>query len=74
MKVHELLSQPGVWVPYPPRNPNQQCLLTAVHTCYANRGSEVLSRIHKQTGYDVGRWNDTHSKEEVLALAKELDI
>lgn len=71
-KMKEILSQPGVWVGYNPyKEPEHQCLATALHIAGLSCTGVEYRLLWKLTGRDyISRWNDQHGRtlEEVLTL------
>lgn len=81
MKVYELLDAPEKWTQghYHRVDENGQeswCLYGAVTMCYPTPRTEVLGKIIDRIKRGPEAWNDDpiRTYEQVIALAKELDI
>lgn len=88
MKIHELLTDVSKWTTGTLSRTNlgnsthsraenaiRWCLAGACIKCYDSpeSASEIIQRICNKVG-NVGRFNDSHTFEEVRALVLELDI
>jgi len=88
MKIHELLNGASQWTQGTcARDANGDscsvvgkaavcwCLLGAICKCYSGQQQmAIIRKVTSEVGVPVGTYNDQHTYEEVLALAKELDI
>lgn len=88
MKIWELLDSPEKWTTKTcARDKNGKqvssndssavswCLLGAVDKCYSEEHRGVVRKIRNKLGINlIGEWNDEQTFENVLKLAKELDI
>ena len=57
------------WVNRCPRNKEENCLITGFRCCeLLGRGRPILEVL---IGHNIiSQWNDTHTKEEVIAVAR----
>ena len=73
------------WTPYMVPNrynalceiiPGPGCIVQQINTIQSNSEiqNDVIFAIHANIGCSIGRWNDTHTKQDVLALIDRLIV
>ena len=73
------INSEGVWVSANDESAVKWCLIGAIYKCYELFPLKVANKVYDHLRATVGcssiaTFNDTHTYEEVIALAKELDI
>ena len=67
MLPRELLER--TWVNHSPTNQQENCLITAFYEFVLS--GEISQTLHSLIGGElISKWNDCHTKEEVIAVAR----
>ena len=76
MKLYEFFSKPGSWCQHTMVKGEACCLLGAIEKFYKGHEDSIVSRILDKLDRGIAPWNDhpQRTREDVIALCKELDI